>query len=90
MFEPVVEAVPDELVGKLEPAELYHEVLEHRWFLSERLGYDAGMEAAVLSYIEEVLRAKPDEQAVLGSRSGRVSDETQEIRLVFPRTQRDR
>ena len=90
VFEPVVEAVPDELVGKLEPAELYHEVLEHRWFLSERLGYDAGLEATLLSYIDEVLRSKPDEQAVLGSRSGRVSDETQEIRLVFPRTQRDR
>jgi hypothetical protein len=86
----VVSAVPEELVGKLEPAEVFHEVLEHRWFLSERLGYDAGMESALVSYIDEVLRAKPDEQAVLGSRSGRVSDETQEIRLVFPRAQGER
>ena len=26
--------------GKLEPAELFHEVLEHRWYLSERAGHD--------------------------------------------------
>lgn len=90
VFEPVVQAVPEELIGKLEAAELFHEVLEHRWFMSERLGYDAGMEAALLSYIDEVLRTKPVEQAVLGSRSGRVSDETQEIRLVLPSTEQER
>ena len=38
VFEPVVRAVPRELRGKLEPAEIFHEVLEHRWFLSERAG----------------------------------------------------
>lgn len=90
VFEPVVSAVPEELVGKLEPAEVFHEVLEHRWFLSERLGYDVGMQTALLSYIDEVLRSKPDEQAVLGSRSGRVSDETQEIRLVLPKAKGER
>ena len=37
-FEPVVTSVPGDLRGKLEPAELYHEVLEHRWFLSEDAG----------------------------------------------------
>ncbi len=37
-FESVVNSVPQELRGKLEPAELYHEVLEHRWYLSERAG----------------------------------------------------
>ena len=35
-FEPVVSSVPKELRAKLEAAELYHEVLEHRWFLSEQ------------------------------------------------------
>ncbi|HEX7188285.1 MAG TPA: DUF4032 domain-containing protein, partial [Actinomycetes bacterium] len=42
-FEPVVQAVPKELRGKLEPAEVFHEVLEHRWFLSERAGRDVGL-----------------------------------------------
>ncbi len=36
LSEPVVQAIPRELREKLEPAEVYHEVLEHRWFLSGR------------------------------------------------------
>ena len=45
VFEPVVRAVPRDLRGKLEPAEVFHEVLEHRWFLSEQAGHDVGIEA---------------------------------------------
>jgi tRNA A-37 threonylcarbamoyl transferase component Bud32 len=69
-FEPVVRAVPKELRGKLEPAEIFHEVLEHRWFLSERAGRDVGLMPAARSYVDDVLTHKPDEQAVLGSRIG--------------------
>jgi hypothetical protein len=69
-FEPVVRSVPKELRGKLEPAEIFHEVLEHRWFLSERAGRDVGLMPAAESYVAEVLSHKPDEQAVLGSRIG--------------------
>jgi Domain of unknown function (DUF4032)/Lipopolysaccharide kinase (Kdo/WaaP) family len=65
-FEPVVRAVPRELRGKLEPAELYHEVLVHRWYLSEAKGHDVGLAEAVRHYIDEILVHKPDEQAVLG------------------------
>ena len=69
-FEPVVRAVPKDLRGKLEPAEIFHEVLEHRWFLSEREGRDVGLLAAARSYVADVLTHKPDERAVLGSRIG--------------------
>jgi hypothetical protein len=69
-FEPVVRSVPKELRGKLEPAEIFHEVLEHRWFLSEREGRDVGLMPAAESYVADVLTHKPDEQAVLGSRIG--------------------
>ena len=69
-FEPVLQAVPKELRGKLEPAEIFHEVLEHRWFLSERAGRDVGLLPAARSYVADVLAHKPDEQAVLGSRIG--------------------
>jgi hypothetical protein len=65
-FEPVVRAVPADLRGKLEPAEVYHEVLEHRWYLSEQRGQDVGLMEAVQSYIGGVLVHKPDEAAVLG------------------------
>lgn len=66
-FEPVVRAVPKDLRGKLEPAELYHEVLEHRWYLSEQRGRDVGLATSVDSYIGKILVHKPDEAAVLGA-----------------------
>jgi hypothetical protein len=64
-FEPTIAAIPASHRGKLAPAELYHEVLEHRWFLSERAGHDVGLEQAVASYVEQVLRFAPEERAVL-------------------------
>lgn len=73
VFQPVVRAVPKALRGKLEPAELFHEVLEHRWFLSEAARRDVGMAAAVSSYVTDILPTKPDERAVLGRRLGQPS-----------------
>jgi uncharacterized protein DUF4032 len=64
-FEPSIAAIPPDLRGKREPAELFHEILEHRWFLSETARRDVGMPAAVVSYVETVLRHRPDERAVL-------------------------
>jgi len=84
VFEPVVRSIPRELRGKLEPAEVFHEVLEHRWFLSEREGRDVGMQAAADSYLADVLTTKPDEQSVLGIRVGAPSDDTAALRLVLP------
>lgn len=66
IYEPVTRAVPPELRGKLEPAEFFHEILEHRWYLSERAGHDTVIEDAVQDYVHTVLPGKPDEDAVLG------------------------
>jgi hypothetical protein len=68
VFEPAVAAVPVELWGKRDAAELFHEALEHRWFLSQGAGEDVGMAAAVDAYVEDVLRHAPDERAVLEPR----------------------
>ena len=64
VFEPTVSAIPDELRAKLEPAEVFHEVIEHKWFLSEQVGRDVGVEEAVESYMTDVLPAAPDELRV--------------------------
>ena len=64
-FEPSIATVPLDLRAKRDPAELFHEILEHRWFLSEAARADVGMPAAVASYVEDVLRHRPDEKAVL-------------------------
>lgn len=66
VYEPTVRAVPRELRGKLEPAEVFHEVLEHRWYLSERAGHDIPIELAVADYVAAILPSKPDEAAVIG------------------------
>ena len=63
-FEPAIAAVPADMAAKLEPAELYHQILEHRWFLSERAGFDVGMAESVASYVRDVLAGAPAEQAV--------------------------
>jgi hypothetical protein len=63
-FEPTIAAIPRDLVAKLEPAELYHQVLEHRWFISEKAGGDVGMKETIDSYVREVLRPAPAEQVV--------------------------
>ncbi|MGW5363060.1 DUF4032 domain-containing protein [Actinopolymorpha pittospori] len=67
VFEPVVGAVPEELRGKLEPAEVFHEVLEHRWYLSENAKHEVSLIDAVKSYVDNVLRARPDEREALPS-----------------------
>ena len=61
VYDPVVSAIPPELRGKLDEAEVFHEVLENRWFLSERAGRDVGTTAAVRDYLSRVLPAVPDE-----------------------------
>jgi hypothetical protein len=65
VFEPAIASVPTELQGKRAAAEIFHELLEHRWFLSERAGRDVGMDKAAESYVEQVLRPALDEKAPL-------------------------
>ena len=60
-FEPTIDGVPPDLVGKLEPAEIYHQVLEHLWFMSEAAGGAVGLGEAVTSYVRDVLTPAPDE-----------------------------
>ncbi|MGH9271766.1 MAG: DUF4032 domain-containing protein [Ilumatobacteraceae bacterium] len=61
-FEPLIAAIPPSMLGKLQAAELYHQILEHRWFLSEHEHRDVPMEEAISSYVGNVLEPAPDEQ----------------------------
>jgi hypothetical protein len=74
VFEPTVRAIPRELRGKLEPAEIFHEVLEHRWFISEQQRRDVPLQEAVRSYVDAVLRHRPDERSFLGVDAPRLDD----------------
>ena len=55
VFRPTVRSVPPELRGQMDPAQIYHEQLEHRWYLSERAQHDSGLDTAVEDYIRKVL-----------------------------------
>ena len=41
-------------------------MLEHRWFLSQDQQRDVPLPQAVDSYVENVLRHRPDEKSILG------------------------
>jgi hypothetical protein len=62
VFEPITARVPNELRGRREPAELFHELLEHRYYLSEDQGREVDNETALRSYVDDVLRFRPDER----------------------------
>jgi hypothetical protein len=77
VYEPVINAIPQNLTGRLEPAEIFHEVLEHRWYVSERAGKDVPLVEAVNSYVNEILVARRDEEAI-------ISPTTESITLAEP------
>ncbi|SKC43194.1 DUF4032 domain-containing protein [Okibacterium fritillariae] len=73
VFEPVVKSIPRELRGKLEPAEVFHQLLEHRWYLSEQQGRDIPLAEALTSYITNVLRHRRDEATVIEPPTGTIT-----------------
>jgi hypothetical protein len=73
VFEPVVRAIPVELRGKLEPAEVFHQLLEHRWFMAQTAGQDVPLAEAVTSYVNEVLRHRRDEATMIDPPTGAIT-----------------
>jgi hypothetical protein len=65
VFEPVIRAIPKELRGKLEPAEVFHQLLEHRWYRSQNEGRNIPLAEALSSYVDTVLRHRRDEMTVV-------------------------
>ena len=51
-FEPALRSLAPVLGQVPDPAEVYCQVLEHKWFLSERAKRDVGLEAAIADYVE--------------------------------------
>jgi hypothetical protein len=65
IYEPIVSQVPHELRGRREPAEVFHELLEHRWLLSERAGREVKNDEALASYLASVLPTQAEERTLL-------------------------
>jgi hypothetical protein len=64
IYDPLVRAVPADLAAKREAPELFHELLEHRYALSEQLGREVTNEEALESIVHTVLPAQPDERVL--------------------------
>jgi uncharacterized protein DUF4032/lipopolysaccharide kinase (Kdo/WaaP) family protein len=95
VFEPVVRAIPTDLRGKLEPAEVFHELLEHRWFMAQQAGHDIPLAEAVSSYVNTVLRHRRDE-AMIAPDSGALTEsidvmppDTSSVAVVDPDDEND-
>ena len=64
VYDEVLRRIPAELASRLEDAELVHEVMQHRWYASERAGHDVGLAAATDDYVLTVLAHRPDDEAL--------------------------
>jgi hypothetical protein len=64
VYEPIIDQIPPDLRGRLEPPELFHELLEHRYYLSEAACHEVDNETALMSYVENVLRFRRDERLI--------------------------
>ena len=51
-FDPTIERLTPALESVGDPAELYCQVLEHKWYLSERARSDVGLDRAIADYLQ--------------------------------------
>ncbi len=71
-FEPIMDSIPAELFNRLEAAEIFHQLLEHRWYMAEQAGAEVTLEEALEDYLA-LLATAPAERVQL--------DVTGEIRI---------
>ena len=67
VFFPILDLIPAELQGRVEKAQMFHEILENRWYLTEKMGQDVGLEAAAKAYIDEILPLRMDSGVEAGA-----------------------
>ena len=73
VFEPVIRAIPKDLKRRLEPAEVFHQLLDHRWYMSQDQDRDVPLAEAVSSYVENVLRHRRDEATMIDPVTGAIT-----------------
>ena len=62
VYQPIIDMIPAELRSRLEPAEVFHQLLEHRYLMAEQCGEDITNEAAMADYLDSVLADSPKER----------------------------
>jgi tRNA A-37 threonylcarbamoyl transferase component Bud32 len=89
-FEPIMQSIPTELFNRLEGAEIFHQLLEHRWYMAEQAGHDVTLEEALADYLR-LLATAPEERVQLDLKdiTGEVRLSTLEIPVVEEPAQAD-
>jgi len=82
VFEPVIRAIPKDLQGRLEPAEVFHQLLDHRWYISQNEKRDVPLAEAVQSYVDNVLRHRRDEATLINPPTGAITLPTDIIAAI--------
>ena len=59
VYRPAIAAIPQGQAERLDPAEIFHQLLEHRWYMSERAGRDVPLAEVVPAYLRDVLAVQP-------------------------------
>jgi hypothetical protein len=62
VYDRIAASVPADLRGRLEDAEVFHQILEHRWLLSERAGREIDIFETARDYVDTVLSRLPEEK----------------------------
>ena len=81
VFEPVIRAVPREFRGRLEPAEMFHQLLDHRAKRSREEQRDVSLAEALGSYIDQVLRHRRDEITMMNPPTGAITQPTPTVQI---------
>jgi hypothetical protein len=61
VYNPIVDLLPDELRARIAPAEYFHEVMEHRWALSDEAGHEVNIFDSARDYVTTVLPHRPSD-----------------------------
>ena len=59
IFEPIMRMAPLDRRSAVDAAEIFHEILEHRWYLSEQAGYEVDTFEAARDYFRTELKLEP-------------------------------
>ena len=81
VFEPVIRAVPREFRGRLEPAEMFHQLLDHRAKRSREEERDVSLAEALGSYVDQVLRHRRDEITMMNPPTGAITQPTPTVQV---------
>lgn len=63
VYEPTVAMIPQEYRSRIEPAQFFHDVLTHRWYMAQNAGHDIGTAEAAANYVAEILPGKMEDSA---------------------------